>query len=206
MTQLLQKSQMNDLIQIVKILDQDEVDKLNSHIDMLHFNPSLVFDTEGDGVKVDNFTRTSSVAPLDENHEITQEFHEKINRGLDEYKRRLVKIHNNFSYYPVPGGIDTRSWREGIQILQYEKSQEYKFHHDSAIRREQEQYHRQISVIVYLSEDFKGGGTAFIHNTYKPKPGYALIFPSNWCFPHAGEPVEEGKKRVAVTWYYVVQN
>ena len=197
---------MNDLIQVIKILDQDDVDKLNSHIDTLQFNQSLVFDTGGDGVKVDNFTRTSTVAPLNDNNEITQEFHEKINRGLDEYKRRLVKIHNNFSYYPVPGGIDTRSWREGIQILQYEKSQEYKFHHDSAIRREQEQYHRQISVIVYLSEDFKGGGTSFIHTTYKPKPGYALIFPSNWCFPHAGEPVEEGRKRVAVTWYYVVQN
>ena len=197
---------MNDLIQVIKILDQDDVNKLNSHIDTLQFNQSLVFDTGGDGVKVDNFTRTSTVAPLNDNDEITQEFHEKINRGLDEYKRRLVKIHNNFSYYPVPGGIDTRSWREGIQILQYEKSQEYKFHHDSAIRRVQEQYHRQISVIVYLSEDFKGGGTSFIHTTYKPKPGYALIFPSNWCFPHAGEPVEEGRKRVAVTWYYVVQN
>jgi len=196
---------MNDLIQVIKILDQDDVDKLNSHIDTLQFNQSLVFDTGGDGVKIDNFTRTSTVAPLNDNDEITQEFHEKINRGLDEYKRRLVKIHNNFSYYPVPGGIDTRSWREGIQILQYEKSQEYKFHHDSAIRREQEQYHRQISVIVYLSEDFIGGGTSFIHTTYKPKPGYALIFPSNWCFPHAGEPVEEGRKRVAVTWYYVEQ-
>ena len=197
---------MNDLIQVIKILDQHDVDKLNSHIDMLEFNQSSVFDTKGDGLKIDNINRTSTVATLDNNHEITQEFHEKINRGLDEYKKRLVKIHNNFSYYPVPGGIDTRSWREGIQILQYEKSQEYKFHHDSAIRREQEQYHRQISVIVYLSEDFKGGGTSFIHTTYKPKPGYALIFPSNWCFPHAGEPVEEGRKRVAVTWYYVVQN
>ena len=196
---------MNDLIQVIKILDQHDVDKLNSHIDMLEFNQSSVFDTKGDGLKIDNINRTSTVATLDNNHEITQEFHEKINRGLDEYKKRLVKIHNNFSYYPVPGGIDTRSWREGIQILQYEKSQEYKFHHDSAIRREQEQYHRQISVIVYLSEDFKGGGTSFIHTTYKPKPGYALIFPSNWCFPHAGEPVEEGRKRVAVTWYYVEQ-
>ena len=39
---------MNDLIQVIKILDQDEVDKLNSHIDMLKFNQSLVFDTEGD--------------------------------------------------------------------------------------------------------------------------------------------------------------
>tara|TARA_B100001115_G_scaffold50733_1_gene37511 strand:+ start:555 stop:908 length:354 start_codon:yes stop_codon:yes gene_type:complete len=117
-----------------------------------------------------------------------------------------MKIHNNFSYYPVPGGHQTRSWREGIQILQYEKTQEYKFHHDAAFNREQEEYHRQISVITYLSEGFKGGGTAFPHTTYKPKPGYALIFPSNWCYPHAGEPVEEGRKRVAVTWYYVVQN
>lgn len=196
---------MNDLIQVIKILDQDDVDKLNSHIDTLQFNQSLVFDTGGDGVKIDNFTRTSTVAPLNDNDEITQEFHEKINRGLDEYKRRLVKIHNNFSYYPVPGGIDTRSWREGIQILQYEKSQEYKFHHDAATREEQKEYHRKISVIVYLNDGFKGGGTSFVHKTYKPQPGYALIFPSNWCYPHAGQVVEEGRKRVAVTWYYVDQ-
>ena len=70
-------------------------------------------------------------------------------------------------------------------------------------RREQEEYHRKISVIIYLTEDFEGGGTAFPHVTHKPKSGYALIFPSNWCYPHAGEPVEDGVKRVAVTWYYV---
>ena len=103
----------------------------------------------------------------------------------------------------MPGGINTKSWREGIQILQYEKTQEYKFHHDAAQRREQEEYHRKISVIIYLTEDFEGGGTAFPHVTHKPKSGYALIFPSNWCYPHAGEPVEDGVKRVAVTWYYV---
>ena len=41
---------MNDLIQVIKILDQDDLNKLNSHIDTLQFNPSLVFDTGGDGV------------------------------------------------------------------------------------------------------------------------------------------------------------
>ena len=30
-----------------------------------------------------------------------------------------------------------------------------------------------------------------------------LFFPSNWCFPHSGQKVLSGKKRVAVTWYYV---
>ena len=29
------------------------------------------------------------------------------------------------------------------------------------------------------------------------------MFPSNWCYPHSGQPVPNGKKRVAVTWYYV---
>ena len=32
------------------------------------------------------------------------------------------------------------------------------------------------------------------------------MFPSNWCYPHSGQPVTEGKKRVAVTWYYVDGN
>ena len=63
-----------------------------------------------------------------------------------------------------------------------------------------------ISGDLGLNEGFKGGGTSFLHSTFKPKSGYALIFPSNWCYPHAGEPVEDGVKRVAVTWYYVVQN
>ena len=141
----------------------------------------------GKGTKQDTSSgRTSTGTTLNENHSVTINLHNKINEGLLEYKRRVEKIHQNFSYYPVPGGISTKSWREGIQVLQYEKSQEYRFHHDVADDRELEEYHRQISVIVYLTEGFIGGGTAFTHATYKPKPGYSLMFPSNWCYPHAG--------------------
>ena len=75
-------------------------------------------------------------------------------------------------------------------------------HHDTADLRRQE-YYRTISIILYLNNDFEGGNTVFSHKKYKPLPGQALIFPSNWCYPHAGEPVTSGKKRVAVTWYYV---
>ena len=194
---------MNDLIQQIKILDQDEVDELNLHIDTLEFNPNLVFDVEGEGTKVDNKYRTSTGASLDNNHPVTKKFHEKINKGLDEYKRRLVKISNTFSYYPLPGGINTKSWREGIQVLDYEQTQEYKFHHDVADEKSRREFYRTISIILYLTNDFEGGRTLFNHDAFKPKVGSALIFPSNWCYPHAGEPVTSGKKRVAVTWYYV---
>ena len=51
---------MNDLIQIIKILNQDEVDKLNSHIDTLMFNQNSVFGEKGDGTNVDVSIRTST--------------------------------------------------------------------------------------------------------------------------------------------------
>ena len=54
-----------------------------------------------------------------------------------------------------------------------------------------------------MTGGFEGGGTEFPHATFKPKPGYSLIFPSNWCYPHSGQKVTKGWKRVAVTWYYV---
>ena len=201
---------MNDLIQIIKILEPEEIEELNKYIDTLKFEKSSVFGktsdtTSDDGCRVDENVRSSIGTTLDETHKSTMNLHSKINLGLDEYKKRLEKMNNTFYYYPVPGGIDTRSWREGIQILQYKKSEQYIFHHDAATRTEQKEYHRTISVIVYLNDGFEGGGTSFIHKTFKPKPGYALIFPSNWCYPHSGQMVESGIKRVAVTWYYVEQ-
>ena len=68
---------------------------------------------------------------------------------------------------------------------------------------ETKEYKRTFSVILYLENAEEGGGTEFVDTVYKPKAGYALIFPSNWCYMHSGQPVIKGKKRVAVTWYYV---
>ena len=86
---------MNELIQIIKILEPDEVNELNKHIDSLNFNRNSVFGEKGDTSVVDSI-RTSTGTSLDDNHEITQKFHAKINKGLDEYKRRVEKIHYNF--------------------------------------------------------------------------------------------------------------
>jgi len=193
---------MNELIQLIKVIDSDILSELNSYIDTLTFSPCPIFN---DKSEILSAGRTSTGLVLDDEVDITKKLHVKMNEGLDEYRRRVGKIHDIFSYYPIPGGVGTRSWRERIQILQYEKTQEYKFHHDAATNPEIQEYHRKISVITYLSDGFIGGGTAFPHATFKPKPGYAIIFPSNWCYPHAGEPVKEGRKRVAVTWWYVNQ-
>ena len=192
---------MNDLIQVIKILDTKDLKIINEHIDTLTFKPNTVFGTGGKN-KVAKYWRTSTGTSLNDNDDVTCIFHQKINDALVEYKKRISLISDNFNYYPVPGGIETDSYREDIQIIEYSPDQEYKFHHDAATNPNIKEYHRKISIIVYLTDKFTGGHTAFPHCKYRPEPGHALIFPSNWCYPHAGKPVLEGKKRIAVTWYY----
>ena len=192
---------MNDLIQVIKVLDTKDLNIINEHIDALTFKPNTVFGTGGKN-KVAKYWRTSTGTSLNDNDDVTCIFHQKINDALVEYKKRISLISDNFNCYPVPGGIETDSYREDIQIIEYSPDQEYKFHHDAATNSNIKEYHRKISVIVYLTDKFTGGHTAFPHCKYRPEPGHGLIFPSNWCYPHAGKPVLEGKKRIAVTWYY----
>jgi hypothetical protein len=192
---------MDNLIQIIPVLNEDEVNALNTYTDKnLIFTRSTTFN--GEFTKIDS-GRTSTECILHENEAITKMVHGKINAALDEYKRRILQIHSGYNKHPLPGANDTTSWREDIRIIQYTKGQHYGFHHDQGTLQVRGEYHRQISVILYLTDDFEGGGTAFTHKTFKPKKGEAIIFPSNWCYLHQGNPVTNGTKRVLVTWYYV---
>ena len=193
---------MLDLIQTIEILSPKEVKDLNEYIDTLEFRTNAVFD-QGDNCVTRQDVRNSTGCTLNEDSYLTKNLHLKMNSALDEYKDRVSKINDIFKLYPVIGGYDTKSWREGIQILDYIENQKYDFHHDVADDRERQEFHRTISIILYLTNDFECGRTLFTHKEFKPLPGHALIFPSNWCFPHCGETVTSGKKRVAVTWYYV---
>ena len=193
---------MNDLIQLIKILEPNELKYINDYIDTLEFHDCKVFGKEGKNY-VNNDIRSSSGLTLDDSTKGTIMLHQRINVGLEAYYKKVKSVHKNFSYYPVPCGMGTKCWREGIQVLEYEPGQKYRFHADAATDKHLTEYERKVSVILYLNEGFEGGGTEFIHTALKPKPGYAIMFPSNWCYPHAGQEVISGKKRIAVTWYYV---
>ena len=198
---------MNNLIQTIQVLTPEEVKFVNSEIDKKEFQVSMIgFADDGTGVlsaRVDSDVRSSSVTYLKDNEEVTKVMHEGINNALLEYRQRLMEIHPTFDGYPVPGGFMTTSNREEIQVLEYVENQKYTWHTDASPMPDSKEYHRKISVILYLSDDFEGGTTKFVHQDYKPPIGHALIFPSNWCFPHCGTQVTSGKKRVAVTWYFV---
>jgi len=199
---------MNELIQVVQVLTPDEVLLVNKELDKKEFIVSSIGFEDGETgePRVDSNIRSSSGCFLLDNEKAAQIMHKGMNNALLEYRERLMKIHPIFDGYPVPGGFMTTSNRELIQVLEYVKNQKYTWHMDASPQPNSKEYHRKISVIIYLSDDFEGGTTKFLHQEYKPKIGHALIFPSNWCFPHTGTTVTSGRKRVAVTWYYVHDN
>ena len=195
---------MEDFIQIIKILDEEQLNVVNDYIDGLYFEKNTIF---GDGSKVttDDSVRSSTGSSMVENDPATLIVHNAINDGLLTYRDKLVESDIVCNSYPIPGGNGTSSHREGIQVLEYTKEQNYKWHFDECTDPRSSYYHRKVSVVLYLSNDFEGGSTEFKLSSkckFKPPAGYALFFPSNWCFPHCSTPVLSGKKRVAVTWYY----
>jgi len=64
---------------------------------------------------------------------------------------------------------------------------------------------RDLSVVVYLNDDFEGGDFVFphLHIRIRPKPGMMIAFPSTQEYLHGVEPVTKGHRYSIVTWMTV---
>jgi hypothetical protein len=106
-------------------------------------------------------------------------------------------------------GVEVESW-ENPQLLYYTKGGKYGAHNDG------EEWHqnsdgtgewkrildRDISVLVYLNDEFTGGLLHFPRHKIKirPKPGLLVAFPSGGEYQHAAEPTESGERFAIVSW------
>lgn len=195
---------LTDLIQVVDLLTPSEVEKVIATLNPDWYEPTTVFGMSG--CEVNRDIRTNSRICLDDNHIAAHIMHEGMNNGLLKYRDVIAGINEQFNTFPVPGTFRTNCYRENIQVLRYQKDEFYNWHSDAASDHKCNEYHRTISIVLYLTEDFEGGRTEFPHRAYKPNAGQALIFPSNWCFPHRAQPVTAGEKISAVTWYSCYYN
>jgi predicted 2-oxoglutarate/Fe(II)-dependent dioxygenase YbiX len=87
---------------------------------------------------------------------------------------------------------------EGLGLLKYESYDKYDFHTDHGPG-----LNRTVSCLIYLNPgEYEGGGTTFKHFNYtiSPDKPSLVLFPSNYPYLHAAEPVLKGKKYIVVTW------
>jgi len=201
-----------ELVQELHFFHENEVKILNSKIDLLSndfvsanlgYNDGEVHDFSSKNVRSNTLLYLPDKSKDASYKELIDFIHPRLNENLLKYRDNLIKVNKVFDTYPVPGGSYTTSYREDIHISEYVKDQEFIYHVDQSPIETAKESKRKISILIYLNDDFEGGYTEFVNSKYKPKPGYGLIFPSNWCYPHKGSRVTSGKKRIIVTWYYV---
>ena len=63
---------------------------------------------------------------------------------------------------------------------------------------------RILSCSLILNDNYEGGNFSFFGGEYivKKKKGSAVVFPSNFCFPHAVVPVSNGDRHSIITWVH----
>ena len=86
----------------------------------------------------------------------------------------------------------------GYELLKYPEGCFYTEHTDSFKARP-----RAVSCSFILNDDYEGGEFAFFNRElkYKLEKGDAIMFPSNFMYPHEVMPVTQGTRYSIVTWF-----
>ena len=120
-----------------------------------------------------------------------EKFYDDIRKSFQEVIRRYQEKHpdfvcqrhtdfrlNKYSY----GGFMSRH----VDNIHHSHGQEYGY--------------PQVSSLLFLNDDYKGGQLKISDITYNTKKGSAIIFPSNFMFPHEVNLITEGTRYSIVTW------
>jgi len=104
-------------------------------------------------------------------------------------------------------GITQPQWFEAPHLLRYGPDGKYSMHsdaehYDHALQRFYRFIDRDLSMLVYLNDDYEGGELKFswLNYQYKPVAGDLVFFPSNHVFTHESLPIKSGRKYALVSW------
>ena len=88
---------------------------------------------------------------------------------------------------------------EELQLIRYKPGGFYHAHKDNFGGKLENA--REVTILIYLNDDFTGGSTSFpkLEWAFTPRAGWVVLFPSR--YRHKAEPVIEGTKYVIAGWY-----
>lgn len=92
-------------------------------------------------------------------------------------------------------------------LMRYEPGGYYKKHADAEVYNPSTQLwerkvERDISLLIYLNDDYEGGKLHFnyFNYTFSPRKGDLVLFPSDHRYMHEAQMVKEGVRYVIVSW------
>ena len=144
--------------------------------------------------RVDKTIRTAETIIISYPHII--EKNKKIRQKLDKYvfaSAGLVikKYNEKFPFCMIEED-------SGYELLRYKEGQFYTEHTDSFKARP-----REVSCSFALNDDYEGGEWGFFDRemVIKAPKGSAILFPSNFMYPHEIMPVTKGTRYSLITWF-----
>jgi predicted 2-oxoglutarate/Fe(II)-dependent dioxygenase YbiX len=98
-------------------------------------------------------------------------------------------------------------WFEKPKVLRYGPGNYYGVHADNCYRARTDNFwtkkiDRDISLLIYLNEDFEGGSLSFekFFYSFQPRVGDLVLFPSDNRYKHCANPVRSGTRYAVVSW------
>jgi predicted 2-oxoglutarate/Fe(II)-dependent dioxygenase YbiX len=117
-------------------------------------------------------------------------------KGIDEKlfvcaSDAIKKYNEKFKHANIQGD-------SGYTLLRYQEGEFYSEHTDHYLQQP-----RIVSCSFTLNNDFEGGEFGFFDRklVYKPPKGSALMFPSNFLYPHEVMPVTRHVRYSIITWF-----
>lgn len=103
----------------------------------------------------------------------------------------IKKYNDKFKYARIQGD-------SGYTLLRYQEGEFYTEHTDHFLQNP-----RIVSCSFTLNDNFEGGEFGFFNRelVYKPPKGSALMFPSNFLYPHEVMPVTRRVRYSIITWF-----
>lgn len=98
-------------------------------------------------------------------------------------------------------------WFESPDLMRYREGGYYVKHADSQNMNGQNStwskvIDRDLSMLIYLNDDFEGGELSFYRLNYqiRPRAGAVVLFPSDHRYLHQAETVKKGVRYAIVSW------
>ena len=191
--QLIVPSPSNTLEQYIHVFDDilsdqlcDEI--LNEYVNSNEWSDSLV----GGGVVSKEIRNCDQILIsqqniISKNYEKRNEIDSMIHKSVGKAIQKYHECHKEFQI-----SIDT-----GYQILRYQEGQFYIEHTDSFTEQQ-----RSISCSLQLNDDYEGGNFGLFNRQMQIRggKGSAVMFPSNFMFPHEIMPIIKGTRYSIITW------
>ena len=182
--------------------------------DVLENNPTLVNDIEEGAISAQIDWEQAQIKQGEES-KIDKDYRDTLSIGV-KYRDSIITEFSNFkeafssslsnifltgfglaeSDYKAEYNIQT-DWHEAYTILKYGQGQKFVNHID-----DHRDFHRRISTVYYLNDNYTGGEIVFprFGITYKPAADELLIFPSTYVYNHSVLPIIEGTRYAVVSW------